>query len=69
MGASHLAHVDGGERSDDMLSPQAVLIALAVALTIWVGEEIAVGIKKVTQLEKKAAHTVVHVLKKVVGKE
>ena len=48
-----------------MVSPQAVLIALAIALCIYVGEEVAIGLKKLAQLEKKGLTKIAHVLKKI----
>ena len=37
-----------------MVSPQAVLIALAIALCIYVGEEVAVNVGRVKVLEGRA---------------
>jgi hypothetical protein len=48
-----------------MVSPQVMLIAAAIALCLYVGEEVAIGLKKLAVLEKKGIAKIAHVLKKI----
>lgn len=48
-----------------MVSPQALAIALAVALTYFVGVEAVQGVKWLGKEAKKRGAAVVHVLKKI----
>lgn len=49
-----------------MVSPQAVIVAAAVVLMLWVGEEVAIGLKKAALVEKKVVAKIGHVLHKAV---
>lgn len=55
----------GTRKEHDMVDPRVVLITLIVALLYYAGEEAAAGLKKLGEFEKKAVHTIAHVLKKI----
>lgn len=48
-----------------MVDPKVLLIALAIGLTYFVGEETIKGVKWVGREAKKGGTAIVHVLKKI----
>lgn len=48
-----------------MIPPEALLVAVVLALTVYLGEEAVKGVKWVGHEGKKAGHAIVHVLKKI----
>jgi hypothetical protein len=45
-----------------VIDPRLALIAIALALTVWIGGEIAHGVKKAGHIIKHAGEKIVHVI-------
>jgi hypothetical protein len=52
------------ERIEVMVDGYALLIAIGIALSVWIGGEIGHGVKRAGHILKHAGEKIVHVIRK-----